>query len=460
MLNKSIWRLIYWPSLWLLALISCDLFSNEYVVKVLNQKSARKQLATVGSVRVLNLSFGNYFLLKSKLSLQQLRTKFSKSPEFTYFGSNHVYRALPYLPINEVENDDSKWWQQLSPTGEGSPDLLNDPLFERQWGMQNNGSNARYNVFFRGRPGEDLQILPVWQQGIVGNRQIKVAVLDTGIDYHHPDLQDNLWINQAEYHGLADVDDDLNGFVDDIYGYNFFDNHGDPMDKNGHGTHCAGVIGAVHNNGIGVAGVMGEVQLVAIKFLGGWMGSGTTLGAIAAIDYAIKMGVDVMSNSWGGESDEHDLALMDAIKAANEKGIVFVVAAGNASTNNDLVDTMPANVKADNVISVGAFMAKGSLASFSNYGEQTVHVMAPGTNILSTYKGGGYRKLSGTSMACPHVAGLVGLLRSVAPELTPAQVRGQLISTSSANSVLDNFSISRGRVDASKLLLEYSQHGR
>ena len=243
--------------------------------------------------------------------------------------------------------------------------------------MKNDGKNGSV-------AGEDINVLRAWSI-TKGSKDVKIAVIDTGVDYTHPDLKDQIDVNLAELNGKPGVDDDGNGFVDDIYGYDFANKDGDPQDGHGHGTHCAGVIGASHNN-IGVAGIMANVKIVPIKFLTD-DGSGETIDAIAAIDYGIKRGVNVMSNSWGGGDKEQSLE--DAIKAAESAGITFVAAAGNESANNDSTASYPANYEVGNVISVGSYTSTGAKSSFSNYGLKSVHVTAPGSNILSTYKNGG-----------------------------------------------------------------------
>ena len=248
-------------------------------------------------------------------------------------------------------------------------------------------------------------------------------MIDTGIDYNHEDLKANSWTNEAEANGKPGVDDDNNGLVDDVHGYDFANKDGDPLDGHGHGTHVSGTIGAIHDNGIGVAGVMADVTMVAVKFLSD-AGSGTTADAVLAIDYATSLGVDVMSNSWGGGGRSE--ALFDAIKRANEKGIIFTAAAGNSSSDNDQSPHYPSNYEVDNVISVAAHTNGDGLASFSSYGRRTVHVAAPGHKILSTVANNSYDVYSGTSMATPHVSGVLGLLLSKEGNLTVAEVKERL----------------------------------
>ena len=197
-----------------------------------------------------------------------------------------------------------------------------DPRLGDLWGLNNTGSNDPSRR--PGVQGADIDAFKAWELER-GSHGIKVAVIDTGIDYNHPDLKENIWTNEAELNGEEGVDDDGNGYVDDIHGWDFAYGDNDPMDGHSHGTHCAGTIGAVHNNGIGVAGVMADVSMVAVKFLTD-RGSGTTINAIKAIDYAAGTDVDLMSNSWGGGGFSQ--ALKESIERASEKGIVFTAAAG------------------------------------------------------------------------------------------------------------------------------------
>ncbi|MBM4165045.1 MAG: hypothetical protein FJ222_11490, partial [Lentisphaerae bacterium] len=269
-----------------------------------------------------------------------------------------------------------------------------------------------------------------------GSTNIVVGVIDTGIDYTHPDLASNMWVNTAELNGTPGVDDDGNGFVDDIHGYDFANDDGNPMDDHFHGTHCAGTIGGVGNNGIGVAGVCWTVRMMGLKFLNA-EGSGALSDAMEAIYYATANGAKLTSNSWGGGG--YDDALRDAIADAGNHGLLFVAAAGNSAGNNDVLPTYPGSYDCSNIIAVAATDNNDALASFSCYGATSVDIGAPGVDILScfpTYKtqamtdGGyptNYNTISGTSMATPAVAGACALLALVHPELTLAQWRAQLL---------------------------------
>lgn len=403
---------------------------NGYIVKVKSGSNflSSKAVSQYGQVtKTANTTFGTFARLETNKGLSDKAMQaLANNPEIEYIEPNYI------ITIDSVKAEAPK-----------------DASFSKQWGLSNNGKNG--GIFSSGVAGEDINVMKAWDitKGATGDKTIKIAVIDTGVDYNHPDLKAQMDVNLAELNGKKGVDDDGDGYVDNIYGYDFVNKDGDPADGHGHGTHCAGVIGASHNS-IGIAGVMANVKIVGLKFLSD-KGSGESIDAIAAIDYAIKKGVHVMSNSWGGGDKEQ--ALLDAITAAEQAGITFVAAAGNDSNNNDSRSTYPANYEVSNVISVGSFTNAGSRSSFSNYGVKTVHVSAPGSSILSTYKGG-YSNLSGTSMAAPHVSGIVGLLLSQEPGLTPAQIRERLIKTSTQTSKLKSASMSGGRVDAYRALTE------
>ena len=326
----------------------------------------------------------------------------------------------------------------------------NDPDFGKLWGLKNVGQKDPKGQV--GVAGVDIDAVKAWDI-TTGSDKMVVAVIDTGIDYNHPDLKENLWTNEAELNGQAGVDDDGNGVVDDINGYNAITGKGDAQDDQGHGSHCAGTIGGRGDNGVGVVGVNWNVKLMGVKFLDA-NGSGTLDNALKAIDYATKMGAKVMSNSWGG--GRFSQTLMDAVKRSNEAGALFVAAAGNDGSNNDGTPTYPASFDVPNVLTVAAVDNRGGMASFSNYGKKTVHVGAPGVNIYSS-TGGSYESMSGTSMATPHVAGVAALVWSHEPQMTGLELKQRLIQTSRPLASLKGRIKSGGLVNAYNALVNQEQ---
>jgi len=295
--------------------------------------------------------------------------------------------------------------------------IPDDSLFGSMWGLQNTGQTG-------GTIDADIDAVEAWSL-ITGGPAPIVAVIDSGIDYTHPDLAANIWVNAGEIGGNG-IDDDGNGYIDDYHGYDFVNLDGDPMDDNGHGTHVAGTIGAVRDNGLGVTGIAPNVQLMALKFLDD-EGSGYTSNAVRALDYAVANGAIVSNNSWGGGG--YSTALFNAISAARDAGHIVVAAAGNSGLNADITPQYPSGYDLDNVVSVAATDHHDQLASFSNYGAATVDLAAPGTSILSTTPGNSYSYYSGTSMATPHVAGAIALLASEHPDWTYSQIIDRVLTT-------------------------------
>lgn len=319
-------------------------------------------------------------------------------------------------------------------------DISNDSLANSLWGFDNIGQTG-------GLVDADIDLPEAWRTQ-TGSKSITVAIIDTGGDYRHPDLADNTWRNQGEVFGNR-IDDDRNGFVDDIYGYDFANRDGDPMDDQGHGTHVAGTIGAVGNNNRGVVGVNQNVSLMHLKFLNS-QGNGSTIDAVRSVDYATRMGANVINASFGGGS--YSQAMFDAISRANNAGILFVAAAGNEGNNNDFRPSFPANYDLPNVISVAATDHRDQLASFSNFGQNSVDLGAPGVNILSTLPGNRYRSLDGTSMAAPHVAGAAALLLAEKSDQTPRQLKNLLMETTDPVNSLQGKTVSGGRLNVNNAL--------
>jgi hypothetical protein len=278
-----------------------------------------------------------------------------------------------------------------------------------------------------------------------------VAVIDTGVDYTHPDLAANMWTNTVERNGSPGVDDDGNGYIDDIYGYDFYNSDGNPMDDHGHGTHVSGTIGAVGNNGQGVAGVCWTAKIMALKFIGSG-GSGYDSDAIDCIEYAVQMGAKVTSNSWGGGS--YSQALKDAIDAAGAAGVLFVAAAGNDARNNDVFPHYPSSFDSANIIAVLSTDKYDVKSSFSCYGAVSVDLGAPGSNIYSCIPGSQYTYMNGTSMATPHVSGACALVWSVCPYLSSAAIKDIILQTTDPLPALDGLCVSGGRLNLYNALAE------
>jgi subtilisin family serine protease len=318
-----------------------------------------------------------------------------------------------------------------------------DPLFGEQWALANSGQRG-------GKEGADINATNAW--GITtGSEEVVVAVLDSGVDYTHEDLKPNMWTRPAS---MSPYQDEELGSIDDENGFNAVDNASDPMDENGHGTHCAGIIGAEGENNLGIAGVNWKVRIMPLKFMnkGGY---GTTKDAIEAINYVIdrkKAGVNVriISASWG--STQRSRALETVIRKAYENDILFVAAAGNASTNNDRNPHFPSSYNVPNVISVAALDRNDQLAAFSNYGVKSVAIAAPGVDILSTWLGNAYEEKSGTSMATPVVSGVAALIIAEHPRMSVDDLRKRLLASTDPIVALKGKTATGGRINAAKAL--------
>ena len=388
-----------------------------------------------------------------------------------------AYRADPAVQTAEVD-------QQVSVAT-----VPNDPQFGSLWAMRNTGQSG-------GTADADIDADQAWDLQ-TGSLQTTVAIIDTGIDYTHPDLYKNVWLNQGEVPanlGLVDTDgdglitfwdlnepanaakvtdanrngrvdaydvlhddhwangqdNDHDGKIDDLIGWDFVNNDNDPFDDNSHGTHVAGTIGAMANNGVGVVGVNWKVQLAALKFLDA-SGSGYTSDAIDALNYAVSKGIKISNNSWGGSG--YSQALASAIAAARAAGDIFVVAAGNSGADNDRAPDYPAAYGYDNIIAVAATDRDDRLASFSNYGATSVDLAAPGVSILSTTPSSTYSTYSGTSMATPHVAGAAALVWSANPSLTYSQIIARILNGADKRSSLTGKVASGGRLNVYNALI-------
>ncbi|HSB12433.1 MAG TPA: S8 family serine peptidase [Blastocatellia bacterium] len=332
-------------------------------------------------------------------------------------------------------------------------DLIpNDTSFGSLWGLRNTGQVIGGVA---GTAGADISATPAWDI-TTGSRANVVGVVDTGLDYNHPDLAANVWSAPSAF--TVTMGSTTINCPAGSHGFNAITNTCDPLDDNNHGTHCSGTIGAVGNNGVGVAGVNWTASIMGLKFLSA-SGSGSTANAIKAIEFAIQakqiFGVDanvrVLSNSWGGGGFSQ--ALLDEINKANTNDMLFAAAAGNNASNNDLTPFYPASYNAPNVMAVAATTNRDQLASFSNFGATSVDLGAPGSNILSTVIGNSYAFFSGTSMATPHVSGAAALVLSECPSLDTAALKSNLLANVDPLASLSGKVATGGRLNVNKALL-------
>lgn len=399
---------------------------GEFLVKIANRNKRIKALESeLGGEVIREIREQNILILRRPIV---------ENPEFS-LQSIRRSKAVVLAEPNYIYNADK---------------ASAEPDYGKLWGLNNIGqSDTKQN----GTTNVDISAEKAWDIS-TGQDDVVVAVIDTGIDLTHPDLAQNMWTNELEAKGVAGVDDDANGFVDDIYGMNFSDPavpSNNPNDDNGHGSHCSGTIGAIGNNNFGVVGVNWKVKLMPVKFLGS-AGGGTLEGAIRAIDYATQMGAHIMSNSWGGGAESQ--LLKEAIERAEAAGALFVAAAGNDGMDNDSSPHYPSSYAVKNILSVAAIDNRGDIAAFSNTGKNSVHIAAPGVNIFSTYKEGGYEWLSGTSMATPHVSGVAALVFSQNRQMDYSQLKARILKTVKQMPSLRNKVSSNGLVNAYNALTD------
>ncbi|MDD1724516.1 MAG: S8 family serine peptidase, partial [Methanospirillum sp.] len=356
-----------------------------------------------------------------------------------YLNDPRVLYAEPDYVISLSPADMNASESVVSSSGYTLAATPNDPYYSLEWGLHNTGQSPYF-----GTADADIDAPGAWDT-TTGASSVVVAVVDTGVDYTHPDLSSNIWANPGEIAGNG-KDDDGNGYIDDVRGWNFYAGTNDPMDNNGHGTHCAGIISATGNNGLGIAGTSWTSRIMPLKFLSS-SGKGSTSGAISAILYASRMGAHVISNSWGGTQSSQ--SLKEAIEASSA---VVVCAAGNGGNNTDVSPVYPASYSSGNIISVGASDYTDKLASFSNYGPSSVDLVAPGLVITSTYPSKKYVSLSGTSMAVPFVSGAAVLVKAVHPSYSNIQIKSKILDSVDAISSLKGKILTGGRLNAANAI--------
>ncbi len=340
---------------------------------------------------------------------------FQKLPGVLYVTPNYIV---------EIQAGIFPFWRRRPPSPRPDP-KFGDPYFYLSYGV------------------DKVMAPKVWEKFTIGSQDVIVGVIDTGIDYRHEDLVENLWKNPKEIPNNG-LDDDQNGYIDDIHGWNFYNNTNDPFDDNQHGTHVSGIIGAQAGNRIGTIGMSPKVSLMACKFLGK-DGRGTTSTAIRAIEYALKNGAKILNNSWGGP--RFSQPLLDTIKAAERMGVLFVAAAGNYYRDIDEEPLYPASYDAANIISVASSDSGDYKSVFSNYGRVSVDLVAPGSAIYSTLPNGSYGNLDGTSMSTPHVSGAAALIWAYRQDLSLYDLKDLILKSVDPIDSMKELTVTGGRLN-------------
>jgi subtilisin family serine protease/subtilisin-like proprotein convertase family protein len=371
------------------------------------------------STQTIKLTGSEIWKLSGSLSVEKILAQYRSNPIFEYIEPDYILTKGTITP---------------------KATFPNDPSFNQLWGLHNTGQSG-------GTPDADIDAPEAWDIQ-TGDPNLVIGVIDTGVDYNHQDLVGNIWTNPGEIANDG-IDNDGNGYIDDIRGWDFAYNDNNPSDVDGHGTHVSGTIAGKGNNGVGVTGVAWNAKIMPLKFLND-QGSGSTSNAILAINYATANGVKLTNNSWGGGGFSQ--ALYDAINAAGQAGALFIAAAGNDAKNTDTSPSYPASYNLANIISVASTTRTDALSSFSNYGLTSVDLGAPGSDIYSLAPGGGYATLSGTSMASPHVAGAAALLWSQNPTWTAQQVKDALMNTGDSIAALAGKTVSGKRLNINNAL--------
>lgn len=358
----------------------------------------------------------------------------------TIYNLKQMDAAIEYVEPNYIVASNGRIRQ--------SPVIPNDPRFPTQWALANTGQN-------NGAPGSDIGAVAGWQR-TTGSENTIIAVIDTGVDSKHPDLAENLWVNKKENKGKTGEDDDKDGYIDDISGWNFVNDSGDVTDDHGHGTAMAGIIAAEGNNQQGMTGVMWRASIMPLKALDG-TGSGTISDVVEAIDYAVWHGAAVINCSFGTEG--YSQALFEAISRAAVSGALVVTSAGNNGWDLAQTPYYPASYSLSNLITVAATANGDQLAEFSNRGEGQVQIAAPGVDVLATWPGNRYVGVTGTSAAAPLVTGVAGLLKTMRGWVSAEAVRSAIIEGARKSPFLDGQVMSGGVVSAGEAMIVFTRPG-
>lgn len=416
---------------------------EEFLLKLNKNSSIQDVESSFGKSNVKDLGFNNWVKVsvsknRSFSNLRKFSQNIEKNKTFKIQIADYPAWSRSDTAAVKVDPD----FPQTFPVSSGV-----DTEFNRQWGMI------------------DLGVKDAWKNSSTQGANVVVAVIDSGVDYTHDELSENIWRNPGESGNGKEangIDDDGNGFVDDVVGWDFAKNDNKPYDVKGgfmgnpgHGTHVSGIIAAKADNGLGVLGVAPGVKIMAMRFITE-QGSGTTDAAVQAIKYAVDNGAKILSNSWGSEGDDPEgQILKEAIQYALDKDVLFVAAAGNSAYDNDNPTKMavPASYDFENIISVAAVDRKNNLASFSSYGLTTVDIAAPGVDIYSTVPVNKYMTLPGTSMACPHVSGAAALYWSKYPNAKMSEVKNAILSSAVPISSLKGKVLTGAKLNANNLFV-------
>ena len=375
--------------------------------------------------------FGQFYLVNTtnaKLLAEQIKTQVQLTQKNYYAGRDELPK------MEHTKNDEPIF----------NFSAFNDPKAGRVWSFADDSDHGvSVNKSY-------LSPLGIAKEDII------VAVVDTGVDYQHEDLKGNMWVNQGEIPN-NDVDDDNNGYVDDVHGINTLTREngnatGDPMDNHSHGTHVSGTIGAIQNNNIGIAGIASNVKIMAIRTVPN-RGDETDVDVVESFLYAAKHGAKIINCSFGKKKNEGGMIVNETMNHIGENyGVLVIAAAGNESSNNDKKPKYPASFDSDYLLTVASTTSRGSMSYFSNYGIKTVDLAAPGSNIFSTVPGNKYAGMSGTSMASPTTAGVAAEVLSHFPELTPLELKQHLMETVTPVRRFSSKLVSGGRVDLFRAL--------
>lgn len=435
-------RLLFLTSLFFLFSATSDATTtfvpNQLIVKFRTPFLSSPEIDSIHSKIGAKVIYERRGKLPDGMDLVALPENLSIEDGMKYYSADTLKSEIEYVQPNYRGGKITGWPvspkmtqnRLLSmPAREPSGLLTNDPFFNDQWALLNNNH-------------ADINIIPAWERS-KGSKSIIVAVVDTGVDYLHPDLIENIWINPGEIPGDG-VDNDQNGYVDDIHGYNMLGRNGEVMDVDGHGTHVSGTIGALTNNSVGVAGINWNVQIMALRAVPG-NGDETDADVIESFMYAARHGARVINCSFG--KYESGIAVKETIDGIGKLGVLVVAAAGNEAENVDKNPSYPAAFTSSNLITVAATDVKDSLVWWSNYGLESVDLAAPGDEIVSTTDKNTYSFYSGTSMATPHVTGSAALLLAINPNLNAEELKDILMRSTTQLDELNGMVASGGRLN-------------